>query len=89
MLFQISDIDQGVSLVAFHININEDFYALEHGQWAQDIMKKRDRRWSYYIPEFKVKQGNTIYYWVYLIVDHLGYQGLGRSYNVTGECLFY
>lgn len=45
--------------------------------------------WSYYKPEFKVKQGDTIYFWVYVIVDHLSYQGLGRSYNVTGECLFY
>lgn len=32
---------------------------------------------------------NIIYFWVYVIVDHLGYQGLGRSHNVTGECLFY
>lgn len=69
--------------MAFHININEEFYSLEHGQWAQDIIKKREGRWTYIIPEFRVKQGDTIYYWVYVIVDGLGYQALDKSYKVT------
>lgn len=77
------DIDDEVNLVAFHININEEFYGLEHGHFAQDILKKREGRWMYFIPDFKVKQGDTIYYWIYVIVDKLGYHGLDRVYKVA------
>ncbi|XP_054287285.1 beta-1,3-glucan-binding protein-like isoform X1 [Macrosteles quadrilineatus] len=79
----IPDDDPEIKLVAYHININEEFQGLQHGQFGVDITKKRNGRWSYYIPEFQVKKGDVIYYWIHVIVDKLAYNGLDREYRVT------
>lgn len=53
----------------------------------------QETRWADGLTTYHSLKSNraqdTIYFWVYVVVDHLGYQGLDRSYNVTGECLFY
>uniref|UniRef100_A0A1B6LTI8 Uncharacterized protein n=1 Tax=Graphocephala atropunctata TaxID=36148 RepID=A0A1B6LTI8_9HEMI len=81
----IPDFVEGISLVAFHVNINEEFETLAHGHYGQDVIKKRDGFWTYNIPLVKVKQGDVIYYWIYAIIEGLGYHGLDRSYHVTQE----
>lgn len=75
----------GITLFAFHGNINEDFDSLEAGQMARDVIKKRGDRWVFEDKNVKLKEGDTLYYWLYVILDGLGYQGLGRKYIVKGK----
>uniref|UniRef100_A0A1B6J4S9 Uncharacterized protein n=1 Tax=Homalodisca liturata TaxID=320908 RepID=A0A1B6J4S9_9HEMI len=79
----IPDFVEHISLVAFHVNINEEFQTLAHGHYAQDVVKKKDGRWTYHIPLIKPKQGDVIYYWIYAIIEGLGYHALDKSYTVT------
>ncbi|XP_046660248.1 beta-1,3-glucan-binding protein [Homalodisca vitripennis] len=81
----IPDTDPDVTLVAFHVNVNEEFQGVEAGQWAADVLKRRGGRWTYNFPQVKVKKGDTIHYWVYAIRNGLGYQNLDRSYQVTED----
>ncbi|XP_054287230.1 beta-1,3-glucan-binding protein-like isoform X1 [Macrosteles quadrilineatus] len=79
----LPDWNPAVKLVAFHININEEFSGVEHGQYAADITRKKSGRWTWVIPGFKVKQGDTIYYWINVIEDNQSYNGLDREHKVT------
>ncbi|KAG8325887.1 Hydrolase activity protein [Homalodisca vitripennis] len=81
----LTDTDPDVTLVAFHVNVNEEFQGVEAGQWAADVLKRRGGRWTYNFPQVKVKKGDTIHYWVYAIRNGLGYQNLDRSYQVTED----
>lgn len=74
----------GITLFAFHGNINEPFESLEAGQMARDVIKKRGDLWVFEDKNVRLKKGDVLYYWLYVILDGLGYQGLDRSYTVTG-----
>lgn len=71
--------------MAFHGNINIPFEALEAGEMAKDIIRKRGDRWVFEDKSVRLKSGDVIYYWIYVILDGLGYQGLDRSHTVTGK----
>ncbi|XP_012272886.1 beta-1,3-glucan-binding protein 1 isoform X2 [Orussus abietinus] len=75
--------EDGIRLVAFHVKFNEDFNGLEAGTIARDIIKKRDGRWTYEDKTTKLKPGDTIYYWLHVVYEGLGYNLVDQQYNVT------
>ncbi|XP_075224692.1 beta-1,3-glucan-binding protein-like [Lycorma delicatula] len=82
--FQVSIPDhEGITLFAFHGNVNEDFeMGHEAGQMAQDVLRKKNGRWTYINRNIRLKKGDILYYWLYVIKDKLGYERLFQSYTV-------
>ncbi|KAL7291339.1 hypothetical protein TKK_0014939 [Trichogramma kaykai] len=74
--------ESGISLVAFHININEDFYALEAGMIARDIIKQRNGRWVYQDKTTQLQENDVVYYWVHVVYRGLGYNLLNQEHRV-------
>ncbi|XP_044737521.1 beta-1,3-glucan-binding protein-like [Chrysoperla carnea] len=79
--------EEGVTLFAFHGNINEEFNGREAGQFARDITKAKNGRWTFVDKLTKFKPGDKIYYWTYVIYDDgknkLGYANDDQEYTVT------
>lgn len=75
--------EPGISLMAFHGKINEDFQGLEAGSMARDIVKVRDGRWTFEDRGIKLRKGDTIYYWLHVVYEGLGYNLLDQSHHVT------
>lgn len=74
--------EDGISLVAYHVKINEDFYSLEAGTIAVDIIKKKNGRWVYEDRSTRLKEGDIVYYWVHVVYDGLGYNLLDQHHVV-------
>lgn len=87
--FKVSVPDEdGLSLFAFHGNVNRPLRNLEAGQFSVDITKKENNRWTYENSDLKLKRGDVINYWLYVIKNGLGYQLLDKQYTVNGKYLF-
>lgn len=71
--------------MAFHVKINEDFYGLEAGQIARDIIKVRNGRWTYEDRQTMLKRDDILYYWVHVVYQGLGYNLIDQSHRVTGK----
>ncbi|XP_012241954.1 beta-1,3-glucan-binding protein 1 [Bombus impatiens] len=74
--------EDGISLVAYHVKFNDDFYSLEAGTIAIDIIKKRNGRWTYEDRSTRLKRGDKIYYWLHVVYEGLGYNLLNQEYEV-------
>lgn len=75
--------DNGISLVAYHVKFNEDFYGLEAGTIARDIIKRKNGRWTYEDRTTRLKRGDKLYYWIHVVYDGLGYNLLDQQYDVN------
>ncbi|CAL7939425.1 unnamed protein product [Xylocopa violacea] len=75
--------EDGITLVAFHVKFNEDFNGLEAGTIARDIVKMRNNHWTYEDRSTRLKRGDTIYYWIHVVYDGLGYNLLDQSTTVN------
>lgn len=75
--------EQGITLVAYHVKVNEDFDGLEAGQIAKDILKVRDGRWTYQDRHTQLKRDDIIYYWIHVVYQGLGYNTIDKSYQVV------
>ncbi|GBP49630.1 Beta-1,3-glucan-binding protein [Eumeta japonica] len=75
--------DDGYSLFAFHGNLNEEMNGLEAGHWARDITKAKGGRWTFRDKNAKLKLGDKIYFWTYVIKDGLGYRQDDGEWTVT------
>ncbi|CAG4946619.1 unnamed protein product [Parnassius apollo] len=71
---RVSIPDDGFSLFAFHGKLNEEMNGLEAGHWSRDITKAKNNRWIFSDKNAKLKLGDTIYFWTYVIKDGLGYR---------------
>ncbi|XP_049874295.1 beta-1,3-glucan-binding protein-like [Pectinophora gossypiella] len=80
---RVSVPDDGFSLFAFHGKLNEEMEGLEAGQWARDITKAKEGRWTFRDREAKLKIGDKIYFWTYVIKDGLGYRQDNGEWTVT------
>lgn len=76
--------EQGITLVAYHVKFNEDFYSLEAGVISIDIIKPRNGRWVYEDHTTELKNGDMIYFWVHVVYQGLGYNLLNQEHRVTG-----
>lgn len=83
-MFYILDED-GISLVAYHVKFNEDFNGLEAGTIARDIIKARNGRWTYEDRTTRLKRGQTIYYWIHVVYDGLGYNLVDQHHVINGR----
>ncbi|XP_011176860.2 gram-negative bacteria-binding protein 3 [Zeugodacus cucurbitae] len=73
--FEVSIPDEeGITLFAFHGKLNEEMDGLEAGTWARDITKAKNGRWTFRDKNTKLKLGDTLYYWTYVIYNGLGYR---------------
>ncbi|XP_011306802.1 beta-1,3-glucan-binding protein 1 [Fopius arisanus] len=75
--------EQGITLVAFHVRINEEFEGLEAGTIAVDVLRVRNGRWKYEDRTTKLKLGDKVYYWVHVVYEGLGYNLLFQEHEVT------
>ncbi|XP_014607377.1 PREDICTED: beta-1,3-glucan-binding protein 1-like [Polistes canadensis] len=76
--------EQGITLVAYHVKFNDDFYSLEAGVISIDIIKPRNGRWVYEDHTTELKEGDIIYFWVHVVYQGLGYNLLNQEHRVTG-----
>ncbi|CAH0398896.1 unnamed protein product [Chilo suppressalis] len=81
---RVSIPDDGFSLFAFHGKLNEEMDGLEAGQWARDITKAKEGRWTFRDRNAKLNIGDKIYFWTYVIKDGLGYRQDDGEWTVTG-----
>ncbi|XP_004518427.1 gram-negative bacteria-binding protein 3 [Ceratitis capitata] len=66
--------EEGITLFAFHGKLNEEMEGLEAGTWSRDIVRVKNGRWTFRERNAKLRIGDTLYYWTYVIKDGLGYR---------------
>ncbi|XP_063234625.1 beta-1,3-glucan-binding protein 1-like [Bacillus rossius redtenbacheri] len=76
--------EPGVQLFAFHGNVNKPMEGLEGGHLSRDILKPKNGRWVFEDPRVRLKLNDTIYFWLYVQVDGLGYRRDDQKWTVTG-----
>lgn len=80
----------GIKLFAFHGKINEEMDLREAGTFSVDVNKPVDGRWSYFNKNTKLKVGDVLYYWTYVIhQDGRGFEKLEQSFTVEGNLRAY
>ncbi|XP_018324602.1 gram-negative bacteria-binding protein 3 isoform X2 [Agrilus planipennis] len=77
--------EDGIQLFAFHGNVNKEMDGLEAGQMSVDIIKKKKGKWTYRNKSVKVKPGDIIYYWLFVIKDGLGYRYDDGKFVYNGQ----
>ncbi|CAH0584501.1 unnamed protein product [Chrysodeixis includens] len=80
---KVSIPDDRYTLFAFHGKLNQEMEGLEAGHWSGDITKPKNGRWTYRDRNAKLKIGDTVYYWTYVIKDGLGYREDNGQWTVT------
>lgn len=76
---------EDVTLFAVHININKELEYLEAGEISRDVVKKRGDRWVYEDKTHRLRAGDKLYFWLYVIVDGLGYRLDNQEYTVKSN----
>lgn len=74
----------GVTLFAFHGNINMPINLLEGGQFSKDINTPANDKWTFTDTETELNAGDVINYWTYVVMDGLGYRNDAQQYVVQG-----
>lgn len=83
--FEVSIPDEeGITLFAFHGKLNEEFDGLEAGSWARDIVFAKNGRWTFRDRITKLKIGDVLYFWTYVIYNGLGYSQYNGEHVVNG-----
>lgn len=72
----------GLTLFAFHGNVNSKLDVLEGGSFSQDITKSKNGTWTYTDRTTKLKIGDTIHYWLYVVYYGLGYRSDQQQFVV-------
>ncbi len=75
----------GLSLFAFHGNVNGKLGPLEGGMLSKDILQPQNGLWIFVDTSVKLKVGDIINYWLYVEKDGLGYRQDLQQYVVNGE----
>ncbi|XP_076284209.1 beta-1,3-glucan-binding protein 1-like [Lasioglossum baleicum] len=74
--------EDGITLVAFHAKVNDDFYSLEAGTISVDVIKPKNGRWVYQDRSTKLKIGDIVYLWQHVVYNGLGYNLLDQHHEV-------
>nr|ATU82852.1 secreted Beta-GRP-like protein [Pristhesancus plagipennis] len=75
----------GMTLFAVHLNVNKEMFTLEAGQVAVDVVKRKGDRWVYENDSLRIRPGDKLYFWLYVIYDRLGYRTDFQEYTVPGD----
>lgn len=62
---------------------------LEAGHWSRDITKAKNGLWIFRDRKAKLKIGDKIYFWTYVLKNGLGYRQDNGEWTVTGMYLEY
>ncbi|XP_055691646.1 beta-1,3-glucan-binding protein 1 [Lutzomyia longipalpis] len=74
--------EEGITLFAFHGQLNQPFTGLQAGQWATDITRPTEGRFRFTERSTRLKPGDILYFWVHVIYNGLGYNLEGQEYRV-------
>lgn len=75
----------GIEIFAFHGNINHELIGLGAGEFSIDIRKHENGKWTFRDFNRKLRAGDVIYYWLFVIKNGLGYRLDGGRYQVPGR----
>ncbi|XP_037071874.1 transmembrane protease serine 11D-like [Pollicipes pollicipes] len=70
----------GMSLAAIHLTVGEPVHGTRPGKYNKDLARDGDVFRG--TVHFQWQTGDVIYYWVYVVVDGLGYQRLEQSHTI-------
>jgi len=79
--FAIDDVP-GATLAAVHYSVNSPLAGTQPGRWNFDIRSKSGNTWVHENPRVRANPGDTVYYWVYVIINGLGRSETGLSWKV-------
>jgi len=74
---------EGIDLFAFHGNVNQPMEHRAAGQISTEVTRNRGNRWIINIRDVRLRNGDKIYYWVYVRKEGLGYLAENLEYEVT------
>ncbi|XP_037932610.1 beta-1,3-glucan-binding protein 2-like [Teleopsis dalmanni] len=77
----------GISLFAFHGNLNQRMNGLEAGNWSVDVLSDEIGFWAYWNDDAVVNLGDRIYFWTFVIKDGLGYRQDNAVFYVNSTCV--
>ncbi|KAK5642300.1 hypothetical protein RI129_008467 [Pyrocoelia pectoralis] len=75
--------EDGIELFAFHGKINKPMKGREAGIFSEDIRSAENGRWIFYAKNARLKPGDTLYYWIHVNYDGVGYEKDGQPFKVT------
>lgn len=78
---------QGISLFAFHGNLRNPIFGEEAGSYSGEATKAIDGRWTFIDRTAIIREGDVIYFWVYIKHEDVGYPIKNLNYTVTGKKL--
>ncbi|CAH1121496.1 unnamed protein product [Ceutorhynchus assimilis] len=73
---------EGIEVFAFHGKINEEITQIEQGDLEQYVNKPSSNRFVYIDPDIRLKKGDTIYYWIYVQHNQLGFREYDQKYTI-------
>ncbi|GAB0099634.1 Gram-negative bacteria-binding protein 3 [Sergentomyia squamirostris] len=76
--------EEGMTLMAFHGQLNEPFTGLQAGHWAADVTRPTDGRFRFVERSTKLKPGDVLHFWLHVVFNGLGYNLEGQEYRVPG-----
>jgi len=74
----------GASLVAVHYTVNSPISGVNPGKWNYDIRSKTGGQWVHENRNVRLNNGDTVYYWLYMLVNGRGRQVTGQNWKVSG-----
>lgn len=74
-----------VTFFAFHGRLNEEIGDGEPGEFAGEIRRPEAGRWVYKTEGIDLKVGDTIFYWIFVESERLGYSLNNKQYTITGN----
>jgi len=80
--FSVKD-ESGLSLVAFHYNINSPIHGIDAGQHAVDITTKTGDAWVHEDHDVTVNIGDTVNYWMYYLQNGVGHNVLDKHWTAS------
>lgn len=86
-MFNIFSANPGIRVFGFHANVNKEIDTTEPGEIAGDVTVVPSKTYNdiyYFNPNTKLSIGDTVYYWVYVQHNFLGYRYEGK-WKVTGN----
>lgn len=64
--------DDGITLFAFHGQLNVPFDGHEAGTWSRDVMRVKHGRFTFRDCNTKLQSGDVIYFWTFVVRNGLG-----------------
>ncbi|XP_068618307.1 beta-1,3-glucan-binding protein-like [Battus philenor] len=81
--FRVSIPDDGFTLFGFRGNLNQELNGLELGQWTKDVPRPTNGRWVFKDKNAKLKLGDTVYYWTFVMKNGAIHRREGGEWTVT------